>query len=361
MPTCARRSPTCPAWCFSVGQPIAHRLDHLLSGVRAQVAVKIFGRGPRRAARAGRGGSAPRWPGSRASSTSQVEAQMLVPQVQVIADRERRSPTAWPRARSTSSWRPRSGDHGGHGARGTGALDVVVRLPEEARADAARLADLPIDTPQGGRVALAALADVRAGSGRTRSSARGPSAASRSWPTWPVATWAVVRGRRGALARDVPMPQGYRLELGGQFESQRGGAAHAAPARRWSHWRSSRRSSTAHFRSTARAAGAAQRADRAASARWRRSAPLGRRSRSRRWSASSRVAGIASRNGMMMVSHYLHLIDFEGGPSTEDDRARLAGAARAGPHDGAHRGAGAGPAGPRPRAAGQGDPAPSRS
>jgi len=104
--------------------------------------------------------------------------------------------------------------------RGT-AFDLVVKFDPESQADFERLADLPIDTPNGGLVPIRVLADVRR--------EEGPNMILRENIQRRIVVSSNVAGRdlgsvvddiRTAVAQAVPMPAGYRVEYGGQFESQ---------------------------------------------------------------------------------------------------------------------------------------------
>ena len=93
-----------PGVSVSVGQPISHRLDHLLSGVRAQIAVKLFGDdlGTLRAkAEEIRNVLAT----VEGSTDVQIEKQVLIPQVRFNVNRARRRSTGCSRARSPKRWR----------------------------------------------------------------------------------------------------------------------------------------------------------------------------------------------------------------------------------------------------------------
>jgi Cu/Ag efflux pump CusA len=102
------------------------------------------------------------------------------------------------------------------------AFDLVVKFDAGAQADFGRLADLPIDTPNGGAVPIRLLADVRR--------EMGPNMVLRENVQRRIVISANVAGRdlgsvvedmRSAVAEEVPMPAGYRVEYGGQFESER--------------------------------------------------------------------------------------------------------------------------------------------
>ena len=104
--------------------------------------------------------------------------------------------------------------------RGT-AFDLVVKFDPESSADFERIADLPIDTPAGHSVPVRQLADVRR--------EEGANMILRENVQRRIVVSANVSGRdlggviddiRGTIGQSVPMPAGYRVEYGGQFESQ---------------------------------------------------------------------------------------------------------------------------------------------
>ena len=101
------------------------------------------------------------------------------------------------------------------------AFDLVVKFDPGSSADFERIADLPIDTPGGAPVPIRLLADVRR--------EEGPNMILRENVQRRIVISANVAGRdlgsvvddiRTAVAQAVPMPAGYRVEYGGQFESQ---------------------------------------------------------------------------------------------------------------------------------------------
>jgi CzcA family heavy metal efflux pump len=297
----------------SVGQPIAHRLDHLLSGVRAQIAVKVFG---------------PDLEGLRAGAEQvraaledipgivdlAVEAQGVVPQVQVLADRERLFAHGLaPGALNAQLATALAGERVGDVLDGPVRTALVVRLPESARADASRLAVLPVDTPAGTRVPLGAVATVR--------TAYGPNQIQHENAQRRLAVQANVSGRdlgsvvrdvETALARDVHLPAGYRLELGGQFESQRSASRTLLLlslvslaliyALLYGHFRDHSLTLQVLVNVPIALVGAVGAVVLSGGT----------------FSIASlvgfiAVVGIASRNTILLLTHYLHLIEFEGG------------------------------------------------
>jgi CzcA family heavy metal efflux pump len=212
---------TLPGTNVTIGQPISHRIDHMLSGTRANIAVKVFGDDLGTLRRLGEhvrnviGGV----PGVVDLS---LEQQMDVPFVRFVLNRQaigRYGLRADDIAEAVET--SLSGATVGRiFDRGT-AFDLVVKFDPESQADFDRLADLPIDTPKGGPVPIRVLAEVRR--------EEGPNMILRENIQRRIVISCNVAGRdlgsvvddiRTAVAQGVPMPAGYRVEYGGQFESE---------------------------------------------------------------------------------------------------------------------------------------------
>ena len=143
----------------SIGAPIGHRLDHLLSGVQAQIVVKIFAE-DLAAARALAERLRGRIAGTPGLVDLRVEKQVLVPQLDLRVDYARAAsygitPAQIAEALETLS----SGRTVSQIVDGLRRYDVVVRLPETSRTTA-QLSSLLIETPRG-PVPLSNMAEIR--------------------------------------------------------------------------------------------------------------------------------------------------------------------------------------------------------
>ncbi|HSW28807.1 MAG TPA: efflux RND transporter permease subunit [Longimicrobiales bacterium] len=209
-----------PGMNITIGQPIGHRIDHMLSGTRAAIAIKIFGPDLYRLRSLGESvrGAVEHVEGL---VDLQVEQQSDVPQLRIQADRLAMSrfgvtPAALAEAVDVSF----NGEVVSQVLEGQSAFDLVVRYPDELRDSRERIAAARVDVAGGGTVALSELADVRL--------ERGPNQISREDVQRKLVVQANVDGRdvgsvvdelRGIVAEQVPLPDGYYVEYGGQFES----------------------------------------------------------------------------------------------------------------------------------------------
>lgn len=210
-----------PGVLVSVGQPISHRLDHMLSGVQAAIAVKIYGPDLTTLRRyAAQVENVMR--NVSGVVDLQVEKQVLIPQVKIQVNREQAALYGLQPGDLTT--RLEAGLNGrivGQVLEGTRTLDLVVRFADSARADPARLRELLIDTPAGGRVPLAMIADVL--------ESQGPNAISRedamrriviSANTAERDLGSIVAEIQRELPAKVPLASGYFVSYEGQFQSQ---------------------------------------------------------------------------------------------------------------------------------------------
>ncbi|MBD3237850.1 MAG: CusA/CzcA family heavy metal efflux RND transporter [Candidatus Eisenbacteria bacterium] len=206
----------------NVGQPLAHRIDHILSGVQAQIVIKAMGTDlrvlRRTAARVAEISAAV--PGV---TDLYVEPQVLVPQVHIDLDRERLAEVGLsPGELAHTLEIAIGGKVVGSILEGERAFDLFVRLREEARASLADLSRLPIALPGGGWARLGELANV--------SEAAGPNSISRDNLLRRIAVSCNVRDRSlGEVVEDLrralrpleaELPEGAFLRFEGQFTSQ---------------------------------------------------------------------------------------------------------------------------------------------
>lgn len=206
---------------LNVGQPISHRLDHILSGVQAQVAIKLFG---------------PDLTRLRATATLiqdaigevpgvvdvAVEQQTLIPQIQIRIDRAAAARYGLQVGPTNALLETALNGRVVSQAVGESRrIDLVVRLDEPFRNSVAALRGLLVDGPNDVKVPLAAIAEIASSSGPNQILRE--NAQRRIVVQCNVAErdlGSVVTDIQQAVAAAVTLEPGYFIEYGGQFESQ---------------------------------------------------------------------------------------------------------------------------------------------
>lgn len=202
----------------SIGQPISHRLDHLLSGVRAQIALKVYGddldtlRATAEQLRA-------RLAAVPGVADLQIEKQVLIPQLKIRLDYDAVAQYGVaPGAVLRSLQQLIEGERITQVIDGPRRIDLVVRLSDAAREPEA-LRQLLVPTPRG-PVPLSRLASVEEGDG--------PNQIGRENGRRRIVLSANAEGRalsdvvadiRRTVA-DTALPTGYFTALEGQFQAQ---------------------------------------------------------------------------------------------------------------------------------------------
>ena len=215
-----------PGIVTSVEQPLAHLISHVLAGVQAQVAVKLFGDDldvMRRKVEEIRAAIAD-VPGV---TDLQVEQQVEIPQLRVRMDGHRLQKYGLRRAGINHLIE--TAMHGQVISEilvGQRTFDLLVRFDEASREDIDALGRLRLDLPGGGSTSLAAVADIYPSSG--------PNTIHREQARRRIVVQCNTTGRGLVdVVRDIQtrlkpversLPPGYFLEYGGQFESQQAAA-----------------------------------------------------------------------------------------------------------------------------------------
>ncbi len=293
----------------TVGQPIAHRLDHMLSGVRAQVALKIYGDDydTLRSLAADFETRLKRIPGI---VDLQSEKQVRIPELQVRVDYEKAkryglNPSAVTGALETLS----NGRVVSEIVDQQKRFDVVLRLSDADRTTHA-LSDMLIESPAG-RIPLSAVADVR--------ETDGPNQILRENGRRRIAVLANTDGSDmagivEAVRREIAaaaLPQGYFTALEGQFQAQEEASRRIALLSLaslalifvvlYTRYRSAALALIVMGNVPLALIGSV-------AALWIAGQPF---------SVASAIgfitlAGIATRNGILKISHYINLVLFEG-------------------------------------------------
>ncbi|RZL61491.1 MAG: efflux RND transporter permease subunit [Variovorax sp.] len=203
---------------LEIGQPISHRIDHMLSGVRSQIAIKIFGedldalRGQADVLRA----KLAAIPGI---ADLQIEKQVLAPQIKVRIDYAAAAQYGLPAPQVLTTLQSLvEGEKVAQIVEGGRRFALVVRLPETARSIEG-LGQILIETPTG-RIPLSKIATIEDGDG--------PNQISRDDGKRRIVLSANAQGRalsdvvadiRAAVA-EMKLPEGTFITLGGQFQAQ---------------------------------------------------------------------------------------------------------------------------------------------
>lgn len=203
---------------ISIGQPISHRIDHMLSGVRSQIAIKIFGEDLdvlRAQADALRGKLAA-VPGV---ADLEIEKQVLAPQIKVTLDYAAAAQYGVPAPQVLRTLGNLvEGERVTQIVEGGRRFALVVKLPETARS-AHGLGQILIETPNG-RIPLSKISTIE--------ESDGPNQISRDDGKRRIVLSANAQGRAlSAIVADMrqvvaqtKLPEGYFITLGGQFEAQ---------------------------------------------------------------------------------------------------------------------------------------------
>ena len=203
---------------LEIGQPISHRIDHMLSGVRSQIAIKIFGedldalRGQADALRA----KLAAIPGI---ADLQIEKQVLAPQIKVRIDYAAAAQYGVPAPQVLSALQALvEGEKVTQIVEGSRRFALVVKLPESARS-VEGLGQILIETPNG-RIPLSKIATIEDGDG--------PNQISRDDGKRRIVLSANASGRALSeivadirkVVAETKLPEGYFITLGGQFQAQ---------------------------------------------------------------------------------------------------------------------------------------------
>jgi len=297
---------------INVGQPISHRLDHLLSGVRAQVAIKLFGK-DLTDLRTNAGkireiiGTIP------GVVDAQIERQVMVPQLLIKVNREalqRYGIQAGKVAQDLEIFY--NGKVVGQILDGQKTFDILLRTTDEERSNIENIRNTMIDTPEGNLIPLQQIASIE--STTAINSVWHENTQRRIVISCNVQDrdlGSTVKEIQQKVASGVSLPEGYFLEYGGQFESQQSASKLILLLSifsiagiflvLYSHFKSSRMVLQIMLNVPLALIGSVV-AVMLTGGTFSIATLVG----------FITLTGIASRNGIMMISHYIHLVEHEG-------------------------------------------------
>jgi cobalt-zinc-cadmium resistance protein CzcA len=218
-----------PGLLLNFSQPIATRVDELLSGVKAQLAIKLFG--PDLDVLASKGQKIEATI-KAVEGAHDVAMEQIIGEAQLVIKPNRQQLSRFGFSVADVMDLVKNGIGGttaGQVINGNERYDIYVRLQEESRNNREVIGDLRLQSPTGAWVRLGDIADI--------SLASGPPQVRRDDVQRRVVIQANVQGRdmgsvvtdiRAAIAANVDLPAGYSVVIGGQFENQQRAQARLA-------------------------------------------------------------------------------------------------------------------------------------
>jgi CzcA family heavy metal efflux pump len=210
-----------PGVATGIGGFISHRMDEVLSGVRSQIAVKIFGADLEQLRTIGQQIEAQMKTVSGIVDL-QLEPQVPINQVQLVLNRDAAAREGLSIGQLANIIETAlNGRVVSQVLEAQQTFDLVVWLKPEARSDLSTIENLLIDKPDGGRIPLAQVATIRDGTG--------PNTINREKVSRLIVVSANVSGRdlrstvndiQAKVNQNVSIPTGYFVQYGGQFEAE---------------------------------------------------------------------------------------------------------------------------------------------
>lgn len=210
-----------PGIAFTVGQPLGHRIDHMLSGTRANIAIKLFGTDLNRMFSLGNQIKSS-ISGIQGLVDVNVEQQVEVPQIQIRANRDMLARYGISINRFNEFV---DLSFGGEKLtdiyEGQRRFDLVLRLNQDYTQSIDGIRSALIDTEDGKKVPLEQVAEIV--------SVSGPSSISRENVQRKIVISGNIAGRdlrsvvsdiQQNIKENISLPENYRIEYGGQFESE---------------------------------------------------------------------------------------------------------------------------------------------
>lgn len=302
-----------PGVMIDMEQPLQHLISHMLSGVKAQVGIKLYGDDLQTLRRLANEMKAA-MNGIPGVVDLQVEQQTEIPQLQIDLNRSRLVQHGlsvhYVNELIETAMNGRVVSEVLEGER---KFDLLVRLDDEYRQDVERLKRLALTLPTGGTIPLSDVADIKEGSGPNtinRENVRRRIVVQCNVASRDLAS--VVSDIQARLAPiEQKLPTGYFLHYGGQFESQRSAtqmigllslvSVAGMFLALYTLFRSVNLSLQVLAALPMAAIGAV-----AALVVTRQSLTVAS------MVGFISLAGIASRNGILLLAHYLHLVRYEG-------------------------------------------------
>ena len=211
---------------IEIGQPISHRIDHMLSGTQANIAIKIFGDDLRKLYDLGNQIKAAT---ADVEGVADLNVEQLVerPELSIVPKHEMLARHGISLA-EFNKWIGvcLAGEVVSHVYEGDKIFNLVVRADEDTRTTAERIKDMTISNASGRMIPLSQVADIR--------SSYTPNTINRENVKRKIVVSANTSGRdlrsvvndiKARIDENIVLPEGYHVQYGGQFESEAAASA----------------------------------------------------------------------------------------------------------------------------------------
>ena len=206
---------------IEIGGPISHRIDAMLSGTKANIAIKLFGSDLNRMYEIGQKIKTS-ISGVEGIADINVEQQVERPELNITPKREMLARYGITLPEFAEFVRVMmEGEVVSTVYEGNRSFDLTLKVADGARSSIERIGDLSIDTGDGKKVPLTYVADIRSSAGPNTINREN---VSRKLVVSCNATGGELAKAVGAIreriAENIELPEGYHIEYGGQFESE---------------------------------------------------------------------------------------------------------------------------------------------